>query len=217
MAPPPPPRETALERALDATAPARATPLDALAAGRRMWLAEQRIDMGALAAELGISRATLYNWVGGRERLTAEVLWSIAEATIADARAGAPGSGPSYVAEVIERYMTALAGFEPLRRFVARDPEHALRVLTGSRTPFQRRLIDELRSLIQEQVDGAGYDPPLDVETLAYLLVRIGESFIFNDVITGSEPDLSKAAQASRILLLAPPLGDAPEARRRRR
>jgi AcrR family transcriptional regulator len=210
-------RETALERALSAATPPRATPLDALGAARRMWLAEQRIDMGALATELGISRATLYNWVGGRERLTAEVLWSIAEATITAARSESRGSGPGYVAEVIERYMSALSEFEPIRVFVARDPEHALRVLTGSRTPFQRRLIDNLRDLIQEQVDSTEYEPALDVETLAYLLVRIGESFIFNDVITGSEPDLSKAAQASRILLLAPPLDGAPKARRRRR
>ena len=113
--------------------------------------------------------------------------------------------------------MTALSEFEPMRRFISRDPEHALRVLTGNRTPFQRRLIDSMRDLIQEQVESAGYEPPLDAETLAYLLVRIGESFIFNDVITGSEPDLSKAAQASRILLLAAPVGGGHKARRRRR
>jgi AcrR family transcriptional regulator len=206
--------QTALERALDADAARRVTPLDALEAARRMWLAEERIDMGALAAGLGISRATLYNWVGGRERLTAEVLWSIANATIAQAREDSRGSGPAYISEVIDRYMGALAGFEPLRRFVARDPEHALRVLTGSRTPFQQRLIDALRELIEEQVKKAGYEPPLDVDTLAYLLVRIGESFIFNDVITGAEPDLSKAGQASRVLLHAPP---ADGGRRRKR
>jgi AcrR family transcriptional regulator len=208
---------TALERALNSSGPPRATPLDALDAARRMWQSDQRIDMGALAAELGISRATLYNWVGGRERLTAEVLWSIAEATIAEARKESRGSGPAYVSEVIERYMTALSEFEPMRRFISRDPEHALRVLTGNRTPFQRRLIDHLRELIDEQVESAGYVAPLDVETLAYLLVRIGESFIFNDVITGSEPDLSKAAQASRILLFAPPIDGGRKARRRGR
>lgn len=208
---------TALERALNSDSPPRATPLDALSAARKMWMSAQRIDMGALATELGISRATLYNWVGGRERLTAEVLWSIAEATIADARKKSRGAGPDYVAEVIERYMAALSEFKPMRRFISRDPEQALRVLTGSRTPFQRRLIDNMRELIQEQVESSGYDPPLDVETLAYLLVRIGESFIFNDVITGSEPDLSKAAQASRILLFAAPVDGGRKARRRRR
>ena len=194
---------TALERALD-TGGARVTPLDALQAAKRMWLADQRIDMGALAAELGISRATLYNWVGDRERLIGEVLWSFAEQSIARARAQATGSGPAYISDVIERYLTALAAFEPNRRFIARDPELALRVLTGNRTAFQQRLIDATTTLIDEQVAAVGYQPPLDPETLAYVLIRIGESFIFNDVITGREPDLSKAAQASRALLHAP-------------
>jgi AcrR family transcriptional regulator len=208
--------QTALERALSVGSPARATPLDALQAARRMWLADQRVDMGALATELGISRATLYNWVGGRERLMAEVFWSFAEATVAQAREDTRGSGAAYVSGVIERYMSALAGFEPLRRFISRDPEYALGVLTGNRTPFQQRLIDSVRTLIEEQVEKDGYEPPLDPETLAYVLVRIGESFIFNDVITGNEPDLSKAAQASRVLLFAPPV-NGPAKRRRKK
>jgi AcrR family transcriptional regulator len=206
---PPSNTPTALERALSSGATARTTPIDALHAARRMWLADQRIDMGALATELGISRATLYNWVGGRERLTAEVLWSIAETTIEQAREEAGGSGADHVSEVIERYMSALAGFEPLRRFVSRDPEHALRVLTGNRTPFQQRLIDAMTGLIEGQVEAGAYEPPLDPATLAYVLVRIGESFIFNDVITGAEPDLTKAAEASRALLHAPPAANA--------
>jgi len=200
---------TALERALSATgSSARANPLDALRAARQVWLRRQRIDMGALAEELGVSRATLYNWVGDRERLTAEVMWSIAERTIRESRRQASGSGPGYLSAVVAHYLTALAGFEPTRKFIERDPEFALRVLTGSRTPFQRRLIEANREMIEEQVAGAGYQPPLDPATLAYLLVRIGESFIFNNLITGEDPDLQKAIQASRVLLHAPPLPD---------
>jgi hypothetical protein len=52
-------RTTALERAR-AAAP-RPTPLDALGLARRRWLAGERLDMGALAKELGVSRATLYS------------------------------------------------------------------------------------------------------------------------------------------------------------
>ena len=207
---------TALERALGGAPEAtRPVPLDALAAARRMWLADQRIDMGGLATQLGISRATLYNWVGDRDRLIGEVLWSFAAETIARARETAEGTGPAYIAAVIEHYLTALAGFEPNRRFIARDPELALRVLTGPRTSFQQRLIDVVTSLIHEQIAAVGYEPPLDAETLAYLLVRIGESFIFNDVITGTEPDLGKAVQASRVLLHAPGSRTTPRGRRR--
>src|SRR5690242_2266002 len=64
---------TPLERALRDPRP---TPVDALALARRRWLAGERLDMGALAKELGVSRATLYSWVGSRERLIGEVIWS---------------------------------------------------------------------------------------------------------------------------------------------
>ena len=199
--------QTALERAVSAgSVPPRTTPLDALREARRMWLRDQRIDMGALARRLQISRATLYNWVGDRERLTAEVLWSIGERTIAEGRERATGSGPDYVTRVIEHYLSALAEFEPTRRFIERDPEFALRVLTTNRAPFQQRLIDAVQSLISEQERAGEWKPPLDSETLAYVLVRIGESFIFNNLITGSEPDLQKAVQASRVMLHAPRL-----------
>jgi AcrR family transcriptional regulator len=198
---------TALERALAGEGePARATPLDALRAARRMWLAEQRIDMGALAGELGISRATLYNWVGDRERLTAEVIWSMAERTIAEGREEARGSGAEYLSDVIGHYLTVTAHFEPTRRFIERDPEFALRVLTSRQTPFQGRLTEAVRGLVEEQVAEAGYEPPLDPATLAYVLVRIGEAFIFNDLITGGDPDLERAVQASSVLLHAAPV-----------
>lgn len=198
---------TVLERAIaEGEAAARATPLDALHVARRMWLADQRIDMGALAAELRISRATLYNWVGDRDRLTAEVLWSLTADLIARSRAKAKGTGAAWLSDVNRRYLTELAAFAPSRRFIERDPEGALRVLTSAKTPYQHRLITALTEMIEEQVESAGYVPPLDPPTLAYLIIRIGESFIFNDVITGSEPDLDKAMQASRVLFHAAPL-----------
>jgi AcrR family transcriptional regulator len=201
--------QTALERAVSTgEAAPRVTPLDALRAARAMWLRDQRIDMGALARRLQISRATLYNWVGDRERLTAEVMWSIAARTISAGREQAASSGPAFVADVNRYYLTALADFEPTRRFIERDPEFALRVLTGNRTPFQARLIAAVSGLIEEQVDTSDWQPPLDAETLAYLLVRIGESFIFNNLITGTEPDLQKAVEACRVMLYAAPPPD---------
>src|SRR5436309_4838940 len=127
----PPPTTTSLERALDGNGTAAATPLDALRLARERWLETGRIDMGDLAAELGISRATLYRWVGTRERLLGEVLWTFAEANWREALDGATGSGPDYVAEAIEHYLRSAAGFEPLLRFMAEDPEYALKVIAS--------------------------------------------------------------------------------------
>ena len=194
-------RTTALERAR-AAAP-RPTPLDALALARRRWLAGERLDMGALAKGLGVSRATLYSWVGSRERLIGEVIWSFAEQGLTQAIDAAEGEGAAYVVDVIERFARMNAAFEPLRRFIEQDPELALRILTSKKGPIQERMIEAARRLLEEQVAAGSLTVPLDIDTLAYLLIRVNESFIYSDVITGSEPDVDKAVEVVRLLLRA--------------
>jgi AcrR family transcriptional regulator len=197
---------TPLERALEDPARAGVTPLDALRLAREHWLRNGRLDMGALARELGVSRATLYRWVGTKERLHGEVLWTFAEAAIAEARAAAKGTGARYLAESIERYMQAALGFTPLMRFIAQDPEYALKVLASKHSPMQRRSIATMREQLLEQVDRGKLRPALPPDDLAYLIVRIVESYLYSDIITGREPDVDGAVQAIHALLLAPPV-----------
>jgi AcrR family transcriptional regulator len=197
-------QSTPLERSLANGGDRRATPLDALRLAREAWLEGRPLDMGALAEQLGTSRATLYRWVGSKERLLGEVAWSLAQASFDDARAKARGSGPDYVADVVERYLRAAFDFAPLRRFVERDGEYALRVLTSKHSPMQRRSIEATRELLAEQAAAGAFEPPLELDALAYVIVRIAESFLYSDVITGSEPDVDRAAEAIRALLHAP-------------
>jgi AcrR family transcriptional regulator len=199
---------TGLERALAAAdAPPRPTPPDALALARRRWLAGERLDMGALAEELGISRATLYTWVGSKERLLGEVIWSFAEAGVRQAREAASGSGPEYVVDVVSRFTRLNASFGPLRVFISQDPQLALRLLTSKDAPIQERMMAVARELLEEQIEAGKLQPALDVETLAYLMVRASESFLYSDLITGTEPDVEKADQVIRLLLGVDPNG----------
>jgi AcrR family transcriptional regulator len=200
-------RPTGLEKALAGErARTRSTPIDALELARSHWLAGERIDMGAMAAELGISRATLYTWVGSKERLIGEVLWSFAEQGVQQSRESAAGSGADYIVDVVERFIHLNAGFEPLRRFISEDPELALRLLTSKNGPVQNRMIDVARELLVEQIEAGALQPPVDVDSLAYLMVRVAESFLYSDLITGTEPDVDKAVEVVRVLLHAPPL-----------
>jgi AcrR family transcriptional regulator len=199
---------TGLERALAATdGPPRPAPRDALAVARERWLAGERLDMGALAKELGISRATLYTWVGSKERLLGEVIWSFAEAGVREARAAATGTGPEYVVDVVARFTRLNASFEPLRAFISEDPQLALRLLTSKEGPIQERMIAVARQLLSEQIDAGRLKPALDLETLSYLMVRVSESFLYSDLITGTEPDVEKADQVIRVLLGVDPNG----------
>jgi AcrR family transcriptional regulator len=198
---------TALERALGRDgAPSRPTPLDALRVARRQWLAGERLDMGGLARELGISRATLYSWVGSKERLIGEVIWSFAQEGVRQAREAATGSGVDYIVDVVERFIRLNASFGPLRRLLEQDPELALRVLTSKRGPVQGRMIAVARELLGEQLQAGALTPALDVDSLAYVMVRVAESFLYSDVITGSEPDIDKAVEVIRVLLHAQPV-----------
>ena len=212
-----PPTTTALERALARDgATVRSTPIDALRVARNRWLAGDRLDMGALAQELGISRATLYSWVGSREKLIGEVLWSFAEEGLRQARAAAGGTGADHVVDVFQRFIHLNATFKPLRRFVEQDPELALRVLSSKSSPVQARMIAATREILAEQVAAGALEPALEIDTLAYTIIRVAESFLYSDVIAGSDPDVERAVEVVRVLLHAPPLPARPKSSRTR-
>lgn len=198
-------RPTVLELQLAHGAPAAIGPLDVLREARRRFLQGRRLDMRELASDLGMSRATLYRWVGDRERLLGEIMWSLGEVGLTEARAyadaHAAGRGIDWVVHFYSRFMAITADFEPIRRFVEAEPDTALRVLTSRHGVQQRRLIDALRALLEERAAAGDLALRVDAGDLAYVMVRIAESFIWREFITGEEPDLSKAALIVRILL----------------
>jgi AcrR family transcriptional regulator len=195
-------RPTILERHLAAGNEARrVTPADALQAARRRFLRGERVDMNDLAQELGIGRATLYRWVGSRDQLLGEVLWSLAELGLAQSRTEATGRGAAWVLAVYRRFGDLIVGLEPLRHFVKSEPECALRVMTSKASPLQRRVVDTFRDVLVEAQKTKGLKLRLDPETLAFAMVRIAESFLWTDLITGGTPDLAKAQEVTKVLL----------------
>lgn len=56
-------------------APPAAVPADVFAAAMECYSEGRRLDMQALARELGMARATLYRRVGNREQLLDDVVW----------------------------------------------------------------------------------------------------------------------------------------------
>jgi len=154
-----------------------------------------------LAQELGIGRATLYRWVGSRDRLLGEVLWSLAELGLAQSRTQATGRGAAWVLAVYRRFGDLIVGLEPLRHFVKSEPECALRVMTSKASPLQRRVVDTFRDVLVEAQKTKGLKLRLDPETLAFAMVRIAESFLWTDLITGGTPDLAKAQEVTEVLL----------------
>jgi AcrR family transcriptional regulator len=193
---------TPLERHLrEGDQPVRATPLDVFNRARSWFIAGRRIDMGQLAAEFGLHRTTLYRWVGTRDRLLGEILWSLAEPTARRTDPGPGVRGAERIAKANEAYLRAARDAPFLRRFLEQEPEIALRVLTTKDSVLQARSVEFTRRLIEEEVDRGTIDPPMSPADLAYLIVRIGESFLYAPLITGAEPEPEKATQAILALL----------------
>lgn len=164
-------------------------------------MAGRRIEMQELAAELGVNRATLFRWVGGRDDLLAEILWSLAEPTLAQAVNDADASGGQRISTIMGRFIALLDEADFFREFLRREPERALRILTTRASTVQSRLVMAVETLVQEEITRAQLHPPLAPHDLAYLIVRIVESFLYADIITGEQHDAAKATLAITALL----------------
>lgn len=191
---------TALEQRLAALA-ARPDASTAFRTARAGFLAGRRLEMKELADELGVNRATLFRWVGGRDELLAEVIWSVAEPTLRRAAAAAPGHGAHRVATALGDFAHATNTSAAFRQFLQREPERALRLLTTTASSVQRRFVAMITDLLTAEIAAGHLDPPLPVPELALLLARITQTFIYTDVIIGEEPDAEKVVRASLVLL----------------
>ncbi|WP_243698352.1 QsdR family transcriptional regulator [Curtobacterium sp. PhB136] len=172
---------------------------------RHTFIAGERIDMGALAASLGVDRTSLFRWVGNRDRLLSEILWSLAVPTLDGAAraADAAGSvGAARIVDVLDRFTADLIVAPYFRAFLTREPARALRLLTTSSSDVQSRLVSVVSTMVEAEQMSGEFDPaPLSAEELARLLVRISESFTYADLISGETPDPVRARAAFEYLL----------------
>jgi len=175
----------------------------AFRAARHRFLAGDRIDMGVLATELGVDRTSLFRWVGNRDALLAEVLWSLAVPTFDSADAAVEAVGADRVEGVLTRFVADLIGAAPFRDWITREPSRALRILTTRESPVHRRFVVVTETLLAEELHAGRMATPLPVHDLATVLVRVAESYTYSDLIAGEEPSAERAA-AALALVLAP-------------
>jgi AcrR family transcriptional regulator len=179
----------------------RPTALDAFVRARRRFLAGERIDMSALAGELGVSRVTLYRWVGSRDRLLVEVIWSLAARTLEKIDAGVKERGAERIVRIVTRFLEDVISNAGMQRWLAEEGESAMRLLTRAETGFQPRLIDTMHDLLTEETEAGRLDLPVDLHEVAYVIVRLIESYTYLDLITGEQPDARRAEPILRLLL----------------
>jgi len=206
---PPPQRQPA------GTAIVRPTAPDAFRLARRTFLAGDRVDMQTLARTLHVDRVTVYRWVGSREQLLTEILWSLIEPTIANLRevhcrpgsaAGtspesAAGTGPSPAAAVVTGTVRAVIANPGMQSFIDREGDLALRLLTTKASGFEARLVELIADLVRQEAEAGRLIAVIPADDLPYVLVRIMESYVYLGLITGEHPDPDRAARVINALL----------------
>ena len=153
--------------------------------------------MSAMAAELGVNRVTLYRWVGSREQLLVDLVWSLAERTLTDVGEATDGAGPERVVAIVTRFVELVIANPGMQRWLADEGELAMRLLTRSDRGFQPRLIDWIEALLREE----RVDVDADRREVAYVIVRLIESYTYLDLILGERPDARRAEPILRLLL----------------
>ncbi len=157
--------------------------------------------MSGLAADLGVSRVTLYRWVGSRDQLLVEVIWSLARRTLDKIEEDVRETGPERLVRIVTRFLDDVITNAGMRRWLGEEGEYAMRLLTRHETGFQPRLIDAIHDLLTEETEAGRLALPVDLREVAYVIVRLIESYTYLDLITGEEPDARRAEPILRLLL----------------
>jgi AcrR family transcriptional regulator len=169
------------------------------------WIIDgRRLDMQGLADELGVSRVTLFRRVGSREALLGKALWLLTQRMleIASARWEAerpegelhtPGTG---------RHINALVSRSTgLRRLLDDEPALTMRVLTDPRGQVQTGVVAFIEQLLRRDIAEFGLVTIIEPDALAYALVRLGESFLYADVLAARKPDVTTANRLQQALI----------------
>jgi AcrR family transcriptional regulator len=173
---------------------------DVLDAALSRYLHGRRVDVRAIAAELGLGRTTVYRWFGSREGLVGEAVARAAEPLFDQARADALGAGGSALLDTFDRINRALESAPALRSFLELERD-GLRIITSSGGIVHQRAVSKIRRFVEDEMRAGTYRPPVDPGTLAHAIVRLAEAFLFNDATAAMRGDVERLREIEAALL----------------
>jgi AcrR family transcriptional regulator len=203
------PRKTPLAAAVDNAERTRTSPLDVLKLARRHWLKGEKISIDGLAKESGLSRVTIYRWVGSKDYLMGEVVWSAFEPAMNKVMSETPGTGLEHILEVHRRLMAIILSFPPMQRFILDDPAYAMRIVSTDASSVIERMIQATTDHLKQQADKGHFKLPAPAREVAELIIRINSSIMYSDIISGRSPAIEQASKLDRMVLLGGAISDA--------
>lgn len=177
---------------------------DVLVAGLHRYLRGERVDVQAIASELGVGRATIYRWFGSREKLLGEVITRATEPVLAKARSGLQGKGGPGLLDTFDRFNRALADAPALRAFVEQEPDASLRIIASGAGIVQPRIVELITAQIAEEAEAGTYEPPVEPSVLGFAIVKLAQAFLFNDAVVGIRGDVDRLREVEAALLGVP-------------
>jgi AcrR family transcriptional regulator len=179
----------------------RGTPADAFRAAVKAFEDGPRLDMGRLASQLGIAKATLYRWTGPREQLIGEVLSFLSEQGWTEALATATElEGVERVLAVARHFLDTVVAFEPLRRFVENETPLAFRVLTVRGGAVEGTVSRQIAEMLEEERKRGSLTLRAPAVDLAYAATKVSEGFLYSDPLAHIDPDIDAAMGIIRLL-----------------
>lgn len=176
----------------------RPTAADAIRVAREQFLAGERIEMGALAEQLGVNRTTLYRWVGEREQLMGTLISSLIDDWLEQVRPTVSSTGVDGVLEIVRRFLELAAGYEPLTAFTHREPALALRVLTDRNGAVTRKSDATVVAILTEFLPGREVSG--EVVRAIGLVAR---TLVWANIAVDQDPDIDGVVDLTRTLLEA--------------
>jgi hypothetical protein len=180
-----------------------ATPADAFALARRMYIKGELVELARIAERLEVSTDRLEAWCGDRDSLLGEVIAALSTDLLLRAKEGHRDKlGASRVLAVYEQFACGVAGFRPLHLLLQADPQATLLMLTSSSGHVHPAAVAQMHALLSEEhARGALRTPEAELGTLAYAIVRLAEGFLYNDAALATEPQMHRTTRIVARLL----------------
>lgn len=160
--------------------------------------------MQGLADDLGVNRATLFRRVGGREELLSKALWLLTERmlVLAEQRWEAERPAGELHSAGTGRYINELVSqSKGLRKLLDNEPVLTMRILTDPRGRVQTGTVAFIEKLLRRDMDEFGLALTIEPNDVAFALVRLGESFLYADLMSARQPDVETANRLQATLV----------------
>jgi AcrR family transcriptional regulator len=177
----------------------RATPDDAVNFAKAAFLAEQRVDMGTLAADLSVSRATLHRWFGTRDQLLERMFVELTTEFSTTARATLTQAGLERVIEYVSSMVRMTVSLRPVQLFAQREPQLALRLLVSEHRAVQETLVQTMLAVAAET---GSPDQLVDRERAFKAAVQVGMALQYAGLASGEDPRTERIVEIVRAVIV---------------